>query len=71
MYCSAGSDLVCQGREPIPGCGAVLEADERHYYGSVCDNCEREWSRRIGLWQHGTDDTDFDAMFKTRDIFHG
>jgi len=47
----------------------VLQADERHYYGSSCDGCEREWSRRFSLWQHGGDDAEIDSMFKSREIF--
>lgn len=63
MYCSAGMDLICQGRAPVAACGAVLTPGERHWYGSSCERCEKEWSERIEAWRQGAQDTDLDAMF--------
>lgn len=63
LYCSAGVDLICQGRIPVPGCGAVLTAEERHWYGSSCEKCEAEWSARIETWRRGTEDAALDEMY--------
>ncbi|HWX13476.1 MAG TPA: hypothetical protein VNY06_01125 [Methylocella sp.] len=63
MYCSATTIFICQGREPKPGCGHLLTAEERHWYGSCCEDCEQRWSDRIGEWCDGARDAELDAMF--------
>lgn len=63
MYCSAVETLVCQGRDHIPPCGEVLSGEERHYYGTTCEKCEREWGFRIEAWRMGAVDTELDQMF--------
>lgn len=63
MFCSAGTDLICQGRDFIPPCGATLTADERHWYGACCERCEREWYDRIETWRRGGQDTLLDEIF--------
>lgn len=63
LYCSAGADLVCQGRWPIGPCGAILTAEERHWYGSSCEKCEAAWSERIQTWRDGAQDNALDEMF--------
>jgi len=63
MYCSAGLDLVCQGQPPVPGCGAVLTPDERHWYGYSCENCQVEWNDRINAWRAGGGDSALEEMF--------
>jgi hypothetical protein len=62
-FCSAGVDLVCQGRDPNPGCGAVLTAEERHYYGDACEQCEVAWADRIETWRRGSDDSELDQKY--------
>lgn len=44
-------------------CGAVRTAEERHYYFTRCDECEKEWSARIDEWRRGGEDQEFDKMF--------
>jgi hypothetical protein len=63
MLCSASADLVCQGRDMIDGCGNVLTPEERHYYGSTCNDCEGEWCQRIEAWRIGGTDPACDQMF--------
>lgn len=63
MFCSAGVDLICQGRDMVEGCGKLLTPDERHYYGSTCNECESEWCRRIEVWRVGGHDPVCDKMF--------
>lgn len=62
-YCSAGLDLICQGRDPVPGCGAVLTDEERHYYGNSCENCEGAWSERVEAWRRGGADIVLDERY--------
>lgn len=61
--CSAGPHLVCQGQPPVPPCGAILTAEERHWYGSTCERCEQEWGARIERWRSGGADIELDRMF--------
>lgn len=63
MFCSANDSLICQGRAPITPCGAVLTADERHWYGATCERCERAWSDRLDVWRAGGVDPELDRMF--------
>lgn len=63
MYCSATVDLVCRGRAPVPPCGAILTAEERHWYGTTCERCEVEWGERIDQWRRGGVDSELDRMF--------
>ncbi len=44
-------------------CGNTLTDEERHYYGSRCERCEREWSDRIEGWRRGAEDTDLDRRY--------
>jgi hypothetical protein len=57
--------LICQGEHPVPGCGRVLTAEERHWYGDCCESCQREWNNRIDAWKSGGADVELDAMFET------
>ena len=63
MFCSATEVLVCQGQPPVAGCGNVLTADERHWYGTCCEACEEAWNDRIETWRRGGQDADLDTMF--------
>lgn len=69
-YCSATVDLVCQGRAPVDGCGAVLTPEERHYYGDCCEECESEWCDRIEIWRHGGKDEALDQMYGLNERAH-
>ena len=55
--------FICLGRPPVPPCGAVLTATERHYYETTCERCEREWGERIEAWRKGSADAEIDKMF--------
>lgn len=44
-------------------CGRVLTDEERHYYGSRCEECEGDWSDRIHHWRQGGEDPELDAMY--------
>lgn len=61
--CGAGPNLICQGRDHIPGCGEALTAEERHWYGSTCEHCEQTWALAIEAWRKGAPDPDLDRMF--------
>ena len=54
---------ICLGHHPVAGCGAMLTAEERHYYGVACEKCEREWSERMRAYRRGVVDPELDAMF--------
>jgi len=54
--------LLCQGHDPVSACGKPLTAEERHWYGTTCEACERRWGERIEKWRKGGPDTDIDAM---------
>lgn len=58
--------FVCIGHDPVPGCGRVLTDEERHYYGTACEECERRWSEIIEAWHRGEDNPELDAMFDVR-----
>jgi len=65
MYCSSlPLILICQGRDPIPACGKPLTPEERHWYGTTCEACERKWGARIEAWRKGGADTELDAMLE-------
>ena len=55
--------LICTGHWPVAGCGKLLSEEEREYYGSCCEECERDWSATIGTWRSGGENPDLDAMF--------
>lgn len=64
MYCSSTFDLICQGREFVPGCGTILTPEERHYYGTSCERCETEWSDHMEDWRRGRiKDAKLDEMY--------
>jgi hypothetical protein len=63
LFCSAIDALTCQGRAPVPGCGGILTPDERHWYGSSCELCQRAWYDRIDAWLRGHDDAELEQMF--------
>jgi len=69
-YCSATENLVCQGRHPVDGCGAVLTPEERHYYGDCCEECEGEWCERIERWRRGGLDKIMDQTYGSPERFH-
>ena len=61
------SDIfICLGQPPLAGCGAILTADERHYYGSVCEICTQKWDQAIEDWKAGGENKELDAMFDAR-----
>jgi hypothetical protein len=68
--CGATASLICCGHYPITGCGAVLTAHERHYYGSCCEGCEREWGETIAAWRAGGENAELDAMFDDKPRSH-
>ena len=54
--------LICISDTFIgPGCGRVLTAEERLYYGSACEQCVRAGHERVEAWKRGGDDPDLDA----------
>lgn len=57
------TSYICLGLDPVAGCGCVLTAEERRYYGTSCEDCETVWSNRIDAWKSGTDDKELDAIF--------
>lgn len=57
------SPAICLGTPPEPGCGAILTDEERHYYGSSCEKCERAWADRMAAWREGGADPELDAMY--------
>lgn len=62
--CSADDNtLICYGHRPVGGCGAILTAEERHWYGSCCEKCEQSWGNRIESWRLGSNDPELDEMF--------
>ena len=69
-FCSLTENLICQGRHPLDGCGAVLTAEERHYYGDVCESCEGEWLDRVEHWRHGDKDKILDDVFGVTESLH-
>lgn len=70
MYCSAVAIAVCQGHAPEPGCGNVLTAEERHWYGTCCEVCERRWGDRMDAWSNGGTDLELDEMFSVPQQVH-
>lgn len=68
-FCSATNHLICQGREPVAGCGSILTAEERHYYGDCCEQCEAQWCERMNVWRHGGEDEVLDRMFSSPERF--
>jgi hypothetical protein len=55
--------LICMGEAPLPGCGRILTDEERHYYGTCCETCERAWGEAIESWRRGGSNELLDAMF--------
>lgn len=45
-----------------PGCGRVLTADERQYYGTGCEQCVSAGHHRIVAWREGGDDPELDQI---------
>lgn len=45
------------------GCGAALTDEERHYYETNCETCEREDLDRWQDWRRGAPDLELDAKF--------
>lgn len=39
----------------ICACGALLTAEERHFY-ERCEACERDWHERLQNWRKGKTD---------------
>lgn len=60
--------LICTAdcHPPQAGCGQVLKAEERHYYGDTCERCVREWGERIDIWKNGGEDPEFDNIYDGR-----
>lgn len=52
-------------------CGAYLTAEERHYYETGCEKCERAWTDRITAWRHGEiDDPELDKLYGRQEVKH-
>jgi hypothetical protein len=65
--CCALATLICVGHHPTPGCGAVLTAEEQHFYGDSCEACATAWGEQIAAWREGNDDPELDAMFDAKE----
>ncbi len=59
--------FICTGHEPMAGCGKVLLDEEREYYRSCCEECERAWSDMIGAWRRGAENKALDIMFDAKE----
>lgn len=44
-------------------CGAVRTDEEREFYGSRCEGCERDAWNALQRWKAGAADPVFDAMY--------
>lgn len=44
-------------------CGAVLTAEEVHYYDNSCNDCEGDWSDRMDRYRKGAEDPMLDLLF--------
>lgn len=61
--CSSTDTLICVGYRGMEGCGKVLSAEERHYYGDCCEACMQSWSDEIDKWKSGGKNELFDKQF--------
>jgi hypothetical protein len=61
--CSATPTLICLGRAPVAGCGAILTSEERHWYGDCCEACTRAWGERVSAYQSGEQDPELDKIY--------
>jgi hypothetical protein len=66
--CSATANLICLGDEYVPGCGRELTAEERHWYGHICETCTRASDERVRLWREGGADVELDKIFDDKPV---
>jgi len=55
--------FICLGYGHVAGCGRVLTAEEKHYYGACCESCMRVWHADIVAWREGGENKELDEMF--------
>lgn len=64
--CSSTDTLVCVGGPAAlgePGCGRVLSAEDRHWYGEACNDCVSAGNERVAAWRKGGVDPELDDRY--------